>query len=419
VKKKHHSASLKIHWALSRHHQSIVKGSSRDRQGIIKGSSRDRQGIIKVSSIVPKQEKMHLQFSLLGSFLFLAPLALAADCTGAQLRGTNGNLFRLTGGGGTYSSGSHQVVSYDRPAGSLVSAITGLTIVPVYSDSPVYAIFSLNGIPVNFGSGAADLAGSVNVQLPLDLPEGSFRFRMQVSSSSSSCTVHSIPFTSLGDDGSSNQCSLGESRCNNLASFVSCIATSGGNIFGGDVNLCSAGTSCVQAGNRAICSSGSGTPTGCVLGSFRCSGDTGFEQCSFNANGNAVFGPLRQCAEGTHCVQNLGSITCGATPLDQCTLGQRQCTSISTFRVCVQGPQGNLIYGSLQQCSAGTSCTGSGLCTAGQGTMCTLGDMRCVTSDTWQQCAYTSIGGTAFGPAQLCAPGTSCESYLDDYILCK
>jgi len=72
----------------------------------------------------------------------------AAACTAAQLSAPDGRLFKFVGGGpGPYFTGTNQIASYDRPAGSNVASINELDIV-----GPATAILSNTAIPFPPGS---------------------------------------------------------------------------------------------------------------------------------------------------------------------------------------------------------------------------------------------------------------------------
>ena len=345
-----------------------------------------------------------------------AKFVSAVACTPSQLQG-DFNSFRTTGGGGHFNPGSNQIVSYDHPTGSPVTGLTSITIVPFGANSPIYDPNINSGIPSPFSVNGPDVGGYVNLDLPSNLPAGSFVYRLALSTTSGSCTLDSVPFTSTGDDIPSG-CSIGQSQCKSSTTYVNCVSTPGGNVFGGVLQTCSPATSCVQSGSVAVCTFGNPGGT-CTLGNFRCVG-TGFQQCFQSATGND-WTTTQACAVGTVCSLNGASITCAATDSQngQCTLSSNRCVGTSEFQICEIGPLGNTVWSTSQGCSAGTVCTGSGQCTLGTGTGCTPGYMRCINSGTWEQCSITAEGDWAFGVSQSCAPGTTCNSYLDNYIVCS
>ena len=342
-------------------------------------------------------------------------VANAAACSAAQLQG-DFNKFRVTGGMGVYDPGSNQVVSFDHPTGSPVTGLTGVTVVPSEANTPTYNPTINSGLPTPFSVNGPDSAGSVNLNLPVNLPTGQFRFRLALTTTTGACTLDSSIFTSTGDD-PVNQCSIGQSQCTSTTTFVSCVATGSGNVFGGVIQTCGAGTSCVQTGSVAVCSLGN-PGTSCTLGNFRCIG-SGFQQCYQSASGNA-WTDTQACATGTACQLNGNSISClpGGGSSDVCVAGEKRCTSSANFQVCTTGPLGNLVWGDDQACSAGTSCTGSGVCSLGSPSDCTPGYMQCISSTTWRQCSADTDGGWSFGDSRDCPSGTTCGSYLGNYIIC-
>jgi len=328
----------------------------------------------------------------------------AAACTPAQLNNAGGVGFRFTGGGGTYFAGTNQVVSFDRPNGSPVSAVNGITVVPSGANTPVFNPTGVSGIPVAFASNAPDTAGSIGLTLPTNLPAGAFAFRLALTSTGGTCTLDQI-FTSLGSQ-TVNQCAIGDSKCLSTSTFANCVTSPNGNVFGTS-QTCGAGTSCVQTGNKAICTSGGpitcGTP-----GQYSCSG-TGFRICGANGQFTAVL----PCQPGTHCITTASGVACAlnTAPVDECSAGR--CISPSTFQACITGPLGNKVFGPTQTCGAGTSCTGAGFCTSSVPVQCTSGTMRCIGATTFETC----VNGT-FGFARNCAGGTTCAAN-GDFIVCK
>jgi hypothetical protein len=342
---------------------------------------------------------------ILSSLFLVVKDVLSSPCTSAQLQGDY-NSFRITGGGGSYGAGSNQIVSYDHPSGSPVTSVTGVSIVPTVGNQ-VYTPTVNTGIPATFTVSAPDSAGSINLNIPANLPSGSFEFQLALDTNTGSCTLNSIPFTSTG--GSGNQCVLGTSQCASSAGYLNCVSTANGNVYGGSLNVCTGGTSCTQSGSTAQCTLSN--PNSCTLGNFRCSG-TGFQQCYQSATGNSWTGD-QACAQGTHCEQNGNSIVCTA---DAPTCTVSQCVSTSQFSVCSSG-----VLQTAQDCPAGTSCTGNGVCTLGSvgGTTCTPGYMQCVTTTSWQQCQQTASGGWQWGDENQCSSRTTCSTYLENYIVCS
>ncbi len=343
-----------------------------------------------------------------------AAIAFSAACTPAQLQG-DFNSFRSTGGGGVYGPGSSQVVSFDRPQGSPVLAVTGVTIVPNGLNSPVYTPVVNSGVPNTFSVNDPDESGSINLNIPVNLPSGAFVMRLALTTTSGSCTLDSAAFTSTGGD--SNLCSIGQSQCTSSSTFVNCVATPSGNVFGGTIQTCGAGTSCVQSGSQAVCSLGNPGST-CTLGVFRCVGQ-GFQQC-FQSGSVNKYTATQPCAQGTHCELQGSAILCSPDngSNDVCSVGQQRCTSTFEYQVCEENALGNLVWSDDLQCTSGTSCTGNGVCSLGNPESCTPGYMRCSSSNTWQQCVQTE-SGWSFNEASVCASGTTCSTYLENYITCS
>lgn len=343
-------------------------------------------------------------FVIFAGILILSKNTDAAACTQSQLQGQFGK-FRVTGGGGNYAPGSNQVVSYDHPTGSSVTSLTGISILPNNANSPVYNVLINSGSPATF-SQSSNNGGSVDLNLPSGFPVGSYVFRLSLGTTTGTCTLDSPVFTSTGQ--SSNQCTIGQSECNGLTTFRNCVTSPSGNVFGGPNISCNGGTSCVQSGSTAVCTFQTGS---CTLDQYRCSG-SGFQQCQATANGNQ-YGVVQPCGTGTTCQQTGNTIQCNRL---QCTAGQRRCSSTSQFQVC----NGSNVFGAAQNCPAGTGCTGAGLCTSGSGSgSCpTLGYMNCASSTTWQQCTQGANGNVLTSP-QTCPPGTTCQTYQTNYILCN
>lgn len=292
------------------------------------------------------------------------------------------NKFRITGGGGTYSAGSQQVVSYDYPPGSPVKSIN---IIKIVSGSNFFNPTVLSGIPVAFPVNSPDLACSINLVIPNNITSGQYVFRLFLSTSS--------VFTAVASQ--QNQCQIGTSQCNGVNTFQNCVSTNNENTYG-QTNTCSAGQSCTQSGKTAVCSFSQGS---CQLGSFRCFG-TGYQQCVQTNSGNK-YTSVQQCAAGTQCQQSGNSIACVAA-------------------VCSVHANNHKVETTFQDlnCPVGTVCTGNGQCTFQSQNSCNLGYMKCASSTTWQQCQQTS-SSSAFGPAQQCSPGTTCQSYQNNYIICS
>lgn len=334
-------------------------------------------------------------------------------CTPDQLKG-DFNSFRTTGGGGTYAPGSNQIVSYDHPTGSPVTGITGVIVVS--SGGTPYSPFINSGIPATFVVNGPDIGGSINLRLPTNLPAGSFVYRLALTTTTGSCTLDSIPFTSTGST-VINQCSIGQSQCVSDKTFQNCISTPNGNIFGGALQICGGATTCRQIGSVAVCSLGN--PSTCTLGSFRCVG-SGFQQCYQAAGGNTWTATL-SCATGTKCQLQGNSIICSPSgiPSNQCIANSRRCVSSSQYQICELGPLGNYIWSSSTLCPAPTICTGSGACTLSTPNDCTPGYMTCVSGTTWKSCSENIGGRWQYGSAFECAPGTTCSTYLTNYIICS
>lgn len=352
------------------------------------------------------------------SFLLVISLAagvkkvLGAACTPAQLQGTFGS-FRLTGGGGTYAAGTNQIVSYDDPAGTSLQSLTDIVIV---GGGNTYSPTVLSGLPVDLSDTTTDTAGSISVLLPNNLPAGSFVFRVTAVTTTGTCTVDSIPFTST--DGSTNPCVSGQQACVTSTGFLTCNA----NNQWGPLQQCGAGLSCTQTGSTIICTAGAPGPV-CSLGNFRCDG-TGFQQCFQGSNG-PEWTATQPCSAGTHCESFQGnSIICaadnsGGIPPDECSPGETICSGTSAFESCIQGPQGNLVFGAPTPCNPGTSCS-NGLCTSGIPGSCEPGFMQCTSATTFQECTFDPNTGTnAYNVDFQCSPGTTCGSYQGNYILCS
>lgn len=250
----------------------------------------------------------------------MASQVSARNCTSADLAGAY-NEFRLTGGLGTYSPGTNQVVSYDHPKDSAISGLTGIDIVKsgeeceLDTDS-VSTPIVISGVPATFNDDdIGDKAGAIYLRLPVVLPAGEYKYRITLTTGSAdTCYLHSECFTSDGLE-VVDSCEAGESRCLDAVNFVECVVdtaepTSNGT-FTSTVQSCGAGTSCIQDGVNALCTAGSTgpvvnpnpvTPDACVVpGSMRCINETAWHQCIGGGDNWAWSTETQLCASGTTC----------------------------------------------------------------------------------------------------------------------
>jgi len=171
---------------------------------------------------------------------------------------------------------------------------------------------------------------------------------------------------------------------------------------------------CSQTGNffgpETPCPLGCNGPAGqcvtCTIGSYRCNGGV-IARC----NDGRSFTPLNRstdCSGPTQfsCSNNgqLSQTPCGAAGCsvaralcNECLGTSRQCSGAAGFRQCSAG-----LFGPIQGCAAGLTCSGAGLCG------CSPGVPRC-SDDTLQVC---NGQGSGFVPGDPCQDDvlSSCDS---------
>lgn len=332
----------------------------------------------------------------------------AEPCTQAQLAG-NFNSFRFTGGGGAYASGTQQVVSFDRPLGSPVVALTDLDVVAVVGGTS-YEPTILSGIPAAYTPNGPDEGSSVSLVLPNTLGVGAYFYRATLTSGQVFCTLDSVTFSIVG---STPTCTDDTRRCESSSTFSIC-----SNEEWSAPQNCPAGTACTGAGLCTLQSGGGGNA--CTFGKYECV-DEGlspeYTLCGYDTDGALKRIP-QSCPETTVCETANDSISCavGASS-GECSLTDRRCVGQSGFQTCIQGEDGG-IWSEIQACGVGQTCN-AGVCgfqSPGGGDDCVTGHMRCVEGDntSFQQCDH----GTWLAPQQ-CALGTLCESYMGSYVICN
>lgn len=254
--------------------------------------------------------------SLSVGILACATAAQARNCTSDDLEGTY-NEFRLTSSFESYDAGTSQVVSYDRPSDSPIVGVQGIVIAqPCHQNETTADALVTAGIPESFKENLADKAGSIHLQLPVNLAAGVYSYRLTLATETDECYLYSPVFQCTGAN-AGDVCAIDDSRCMDAESYVRC-AIPGGAIQGGDTTAngtftgetvtCSPGTSCIQSGNVATCGAGAGGPvvnpgTGnCVIpGSMRCVNETAWEQCVGAGSDWSWASGEQLCSPGTTC----------------------------------------------------------------------------------------------------------------------
>lgn len=151
-------------------------------------------------------------------------------------------------GSGPFYAGSAQSVSYYRPIGSLVSAVSNISLVAV-----------ADGQKVTFGTAGSDLvtfgdegpvlqtrSGIFHLTLPQTVGNGSYLYQIalktsdekQLSSDEESCTVKTLPFHIASPDACRATCGADQ----NAPSYVICVENDGGKLP--VPGMCPPGTVC-------------------------------------------------------------------------------------------------------------------------------------------------------------------------------
>jgi hypothetical protein len=257
--------------------------------------------------------------SFLKTFAFalaaFSALVSARNCTSADLSGAY-NQFRLTNDpSATFAPGTSQVVSYDHPSDSPVKGIQALDVVLCGNDDGALSLLVSSGLPVSFDGDTADRAGSIQVRLPLELPAGTYHYRLTVNTATDICYFTSDAFNSTGQV---EVCFDGESKCLDDTGFVECAvdATTLGSSNGtytGQIQSCGAGTTCSQSGTVASCtakssgpvvnpgSGGEGGSTCIVPGGMQCLNETSWKQCVGAGSDWTWSYETQDCPPGTSC----------------------------------------------------------------------------------------------------------------------
>jgi hypothetical protein len=334
--------------------------------------------------------------------------AQGAACTTAQLSSPDNRLFRLTGVTGSPKlTGTGQVVSYDRPTGNKVSAITRVRLV-----GPGSAL--LSSTPVTFTASQPDVGGGINVVIPTTVAAGTYHYELTLRiTRDGTCTLNSVDFPVQVQN--SQLCTPDSSTCLSQTSYAEC----GANGAFGNAIACGAGTTCTQFGSEAICSAGTSSVCS-VFGQTRCSGDTGFQYCEFSNDGSGlIWKSIVSCAPGTNC-QATGSgfgTSCVVPVTLSCTSGAQRCAASGNgIETCT-----NNVWTQTTTCTGGQSCSSTStgpVCSLQTGGTCNPGSSRCFGADRYQQCIQSATGSWALGDPRNCPPSTSCNVYLNDYTIC-
>lgn len=343
------------------------------------------------------------------SLNYIAPVTSVA-CKKAQLKGLY-NTFRFTGSMGIYQAGTKQVVSYDRPLGSNVSAVVDVDVVSSAKkviDAPIES-----GAPATLPPNG-DYSGSVVLILPT-LDAGSYKYRMTVTSGTN-CTLDSPSFNVIA---APKECTAGTSKCLDLESFSVC--SSEGTYS--EPDFCTGGTTCKQNGDSHSCVLQSGGDDTCTThGSMRCKSETTFQHCNYELDSNGLpvlaWTPELSCGPGTVCQESGGSIQCVVgSSSGGCTDGQERCTPEGDVEACSANE-----WIVVEECTAGTSCkitNGVGACTLSSSQNCEPGYMRCSSDTAFDTCVQNSTEWIWSSESRNCPENTTCTEYMDNYILCK
>lgn len=426
---------------------------------------------------------MKFTFSFLA--LAMATLSSAQDlmpCKLSQLAGDS-EIFTITGGNSTFSPNSTQAVIYDRPSGAPVRRIlANVTIVDLDNDS-TFTPSDVTGLPVVFSDEERPLhlAGGIGITLPETIPEGdNYVFRVTIRSRGFLCYLDSNTFIvddNLGgpvdgctpgammctdnDEGfqqcietnanatafefgpiidcaattSCNQvnnftiscippvdpvdeCELGATECVDADSSRTCIQGTNGTVWS-EPESCEAEFSCNE--ESGVCEADDVVEDECTLGETECVTETSSRTCVEDVNGRAVWGPSVECTEGFSCNNETG--VCENVPVDECTVGQTECVTESSNRVCVEdGETGTGVWSDPADCAAGTTCDEeTGLCTFGTpgDESCMPNSQVCLSETEFDTCVQGDDGFWNFGGVTSnCPDDTTCTPYMNNTINC-
>ena len=144
----------------------------------------------------------------------------------------------------------------------------------------------------------------------------------------------------------------------------------------------------------------------CASGEKRCSSDTAYQTCAKNSLGCYVWGTPKSCSTGYKCSNG----SCVRSCSDECTSGQKQCSSDTAYQTCVKGSLGCYIWGTPKNCSTGYKCS-NGSCVSSCSDECTIGEKECSDDDSYRVCGnYDSDKCTEWGTPKNCSFGYKCQN---------
>lgn len=349
--------------------------------------------------------------------IFIAFIASTAygqlqQCTSDQLAGDTES-FSISGGGGVYEPGSTQEVSWVRPSGSPVRRIrANVTIIDTESNLE-YPPTNITNVPVNFppAQNNNDLQGDIEVTLPANIPDGSdYVFRVTLRSKGTLCYLDTANFTVQAETAN---CTPGAMVCtSDLTGFQQCVETDATNTtfaFGDPID-CAAFTSCSQVTNSTIACA---PVDECTLGEHRCVEPDSSQVCVMNPlTDTTVWGDAVPCEDGFSCNPETG--VCEPDVVNECTLGETECVTETSNRVCLQGENGT-VWSPPAECPPNNFCEqATGLCTSTipPGSDCVPNSQVCLSDTTYDMCIHNENGVWSMGGVTLnCPENTVCEHY--------
>lgn len=366
--------------------------------------------------------------------------------------------FSITGGNATYNAGTIQEIIWVRPGNeSAVRLIKSNVSIADINLHTIYPNLNATGVPLHLFSNetAIDLTGSIFVEIPESIPDGThYVFRLIIKSKSCVCYLDTPEFIIESNVPPMGDCTvLGSLHCTaDHTGFQQCLQNGTVLDFGPEIT-CADTTVCSQVTENGIACVPP-PPNECLLGETECVSDTESRTCIEGTSGGTVWSNetcpggcldgvcipgVDECTLGDmECVSDTESRVCingpngtvwsvtecpdgcldgvCINPVDECVLGAVECVSESETRTCIDGPNGTIWQ--ITTCDIGTSCM-DGICTSSVPTdECFPYHQTCLTSSSFATCLQNDVGLWQYSLTINCPTGFSCESYLIDFVHC-
>lgn len=227
--------------------------------------------------------------------------------------------------------------------------------------------------------------------------------------------------------GSYGDCQYRNMRCVGENSYQTCTMDHNGSTYWGSVQLCRENHFCNATGDYIYCIEHAQNQ--CTAGQMRCVDSNTFQTCHTDINGNKYWGTSETCYTGSVCNPD----PCGHTVLcvpdnvvnvsETCIPRSMRCVSDNSYQMCHTNENGVGAWNPVQLCGENHICVTHGeviYCEKQElqfQSICTLGHMRCVDSETYQVCDRDRNGDTFWNVFQTCQPGLTCHPH-GDYIYC-